>query len=270
MDYQNHIKNEYIFKIKSLSKRLLISVPYRDREKQYNSFLNHIKTYFMTDKFDKNINVRVCFVEQANDKPFNLGSLNNVGFLVNEDYLDYIVINNVDFLPIFSDFSYSESPMLLIRYGYNNLPMKPSDHHIKNIIKAPSREYVFLGSVLIPKNVFKRVNGYSNSYWGWGFEDSDMRNRLEFMNISIKYRDGLYQPLLHDNLGYEIDEDKKSKPSKFHIDNQKLFDEKWKNKDNFLNDGINNFNYEIKENNNLFRVERNNAKFEINHIKVDF
>ena len=31
-----------------------------------------------------------------------------------------------------------------------------------------------------------------------------------------------------------------------------------------------NFNYEIKENNNLFRVERNNAKFEINHIKVDF
>lgn len=270
MKNQKEIKVDYDSKINNLSKKLLISVPYRDRKEQYNSFLNHIKTYFLLDKFDKNLNVRICFIEQSNKKLFNLGSLNNVGFLANEDYLDYIVINNIDFLPVYSDFSYSDNPMLLIKYGYDNLPVKPSDQSLKNIIRAPSRNHVFLGSVLIPKKIFKKVNGYSNSYWGWGFEDSDMKNRLENIKIKIKYRDGLYHPLIHDNLGYEIDENKKSKPSKIHLDNQKLFNEKWKNKDNYFHDGINNFNYKILENNNLFSHIRNNALMEINHIKVDF
>tara|TARA_B100001250_G_C19671834_1_gene731831 strand:+ start:278 stop:1090 length:813 start_codon:yes stop_codon:yes gene_type:complete len=264
------VKNEFNYKINNLSKKLLISVPYRDRENQYKAFLGHMKTYFLNDKFDNNITVRICFIEQSNLKPFNLGSLNNIGFLTNEDYLDYIVINNVDFLPIFSDFTYSENPMLLIKYGYNNLPMKPSNRNSKNIIKAPSREFVFLGSVLIPKKIFKKVNGYSNSYWGWGFEDSDMRKRLETMNIKIKYRDGLYQPLIHDNLGYEVDENNNSKLSEVHINNQKLFNEKWQDKNNFLNDGINNFNYKILTKENIFSQSRNNSLFEIYHIKVDF
>ena len=265
-----NINDEFNFKIKNLSKKLLISVPYRDREQQYKAFLSHIKAYFLNDKFDKNINVKICIVEQSNSKPFNLGCLNNIGFDINKDYLDYIVINNIDFLPIFSDFTYSEDPMLLIKYGYNNLPMKPSNRSSRNIIKAPSREYVFLGSVLIPKEIFKKVNGYSNSYWGWGFEDSDMRKRLETMKIDIKYRDGLYQPLIHDNLGYIVDDNDKSKPSEFHIINQKLFDQKWKNEENFLKDGINNLKYKILENNNIFNSRRNDALFEINHIKVDF
>ena len=86
MKSQIQIKSEYDYKITNLSKKLLISIPYRDRNKQYSIFFDHIKTYFMNDKFDKNLNVRICFIEQSNQKPFNLGSLNNVGFLVNENY----------------------------------------------------------------------------------------------------------------------------------------------------------------------------------------
>ena len=252
-----------------LNKKLVIVVPYRDRPKQYEIFLFHSKIYFNEDKLDKYLNLKICFLEQANDKPFNLGSLNNAGFLINEDYLDYIVINNVDFLPMITDYSYSESPMLLIKHGYNNLPIVPSKDR-KKIVKAPERKYVFLGSILIPKDIFKKVNGYSNSYWGWGFEDTDMKKRLDTNKIKVDYRDGFYQPLIHDNLGYDMDELNRVVPSKYHINNQKTFNENWKDDQNYLKDGINNFNYKVISNEEVYKNFRNNALFEIRHIKVDF
>jgi len=253
----------------NLNKKLVIVVPYRDRPKQLEIFLYHSKIYFNEDKFDKHLNLKLCFLEQANDKPFNLGSLNNAGFLLNEESLDYIVINNIDFLPMIADYSYSESPMLLIKHGYNNLPIVPSKDP-SLIVKAPKRENVFLGSVLIPKNIFNKVNGYSNSYWGWGFEDTDMRKRLETNNIKINYRDGFYQPLIHDNLGYEINEEKKVIPTKYHQDNQKTFNNNWKNNKYYLTDGINNFKFEVRSNVEVYKNHRNDATFEIRHIKVDF
>ena len=252
-----------------LNKKLTIVVPYRDRPKQYEIFLFHSKIYFNEDKLDKYLNLKLCFLEQANDKPFNLGSLNNAGFLINEDYLDYIVINNVDFLPMITDYSYSENPMLLIKYGYDNLPIIPSKDP-RLIVKAPKRENVFLGSILIPKNVFKKVNGYSNSYWGWGFEDTDMKKRLDTNKIKVDYRDGFYQPLIHDNLGYDMNEEKKVVPSKYHLNNQKTFNENWKDHQNYLKDGINNFKYKVISNEEVYKNFRNNALFEIRHIKVDF
>ena len=252
-----------------LNKKLVIVVPYRDRLKQYEIFLFHSKIYFNEDKLDKYLNLKLCFLEQANDKPFNLGSLNNAGFLINEDYLDYIVINNVDFLPMITDYSYSENPMLLIKYGYDNLPIIPSKDP-RLIVKAPKRENVFLGSILIPKNIFKKVNGYSNSYWGWGFEDTDMKKRLDTNKIKVDYRDGFYQPLIHDNLGYDMNEEKKVVPSKYHLNNQKTFNENWKDHQNYLKDGINNFKYKVISNEEVYKNFRNNALFEIRHIKVDF
>ena len=39
--------------------------------------------------------------------------------------------------------------------------------------------------ILLPKNIFKKVNGYSNSYWGWGFEDDDLRYRCIKNNIRL-------------------------------------------------------------------------------------
>ena len=71
----------------NLNKKLVIVVPYRDRLKQYEIFLFHSKIYFNEDKLDKYLNLKLCFLEQANDKPFNLGTLNNAGFLINEEYL---------------------------------------------------------------------------------------------------------------------------------------------------------------------------------------
>ena len=264
------MKNSLSTTIDYLKKKLLITVPYRDRESQYKIFLNHVKMYFNNDKIDKFITVKICFLEQDNKKPFNLGSLNNAAFIINESYLDYIVVNNIDFLPMLSDYSFSKNPTLLIKYGFNNLPMKPSNKNTRLLIKSPSIENVFLGSVLIPKNIFKKVNGYSNSFWGWGFEDTDMKKRLDHNKIKVDYRDGVYQPLVHDNLGYDVDENNKAKPSQYHLNNKKIFHDKWKQDNNYLNDGIGNFKFQINSDKEIYKNNRFGANFEIRHIKVDF
>ena len=31
---------------------------------------------------------------------------------------------------------------------------------------------------MINSNIFKKVNGFSNNYWGWGLEDDDLTKRL--------------------------------------------------------------------------------------------
>ena len=41
----------------------------------------------------------------------------------------------------------------------------------------------FGGVTLFPIDLFKKVNGYSNEYWGWGFEDDDLLMRLTEQHI---------------------------------------------------------------------------------------
>ena len=172
--------------VENYKKKLVICVPYRNREKHYKIFFSHIKNYFAYDKLDKYLNVSVVFTEQNNNKPFNLGKLNNICFEENKNELDYMVINNVDFLPIFADYSYSDNPTVLISKGHDHHPIKPSSKFI-NKLKQPHIKYIFHGSVLISKKIFESVNGYSNNFWGWGYEDSDMRKRLIINNYEIHY-----------------------------------------------------------------------------------
>ena len=40
-----------------------------------------------------------------------------------------------------------------------------------------------LGCNFISIDLFKKVNGYSNEYWGWGFEDDDLLMRLTEQHI---------------------------------------------------------------------------------------
>jgi hypothetical protein len=50
---------------------------------------------------------------------------------------------------------------------------------------------------------FEACNGYSNTYWGWGYEDTDLAKRLESVGIPLGYKDGTFIALDHDSNGYD-------------------------------------------------------------------
>ena len=99
------------------SKRLAIIVPYRNRAEHLARFLPHMAAYFQREKLDKLIDMSIHIVEQNGTDPFNRGRLANCGFMLTRDNNDYIVVHDVDYLPIWSDYSWSAMPLRLIWHG---------------------------------------------------------------------------------------------------------------------------------------------------------
>ena len=90
-----------------------------------------------------------------------------------ENNCDYVVFHDIDMLPIDVDYSYSDVPIHLATNFTN------SD---REIFKT-----YFGGITMFPIDLFKKVNGYSNEYWGWGFEDDDLLMRLTEQNVFTDY-----------------------------------------------------------------------------------
>jgi glycosyl transferase family 7 (putative galactosyltransferase) len=183
-------------------KRLNIVVPYRDREAHLNVFVRHLRAYFARDKIDKDIPYRVLIVDQENGLPFNRGTLNNIGFVLGRNDSDYTCFHDVDYLPIWADYSWSDTPAAIVWHGAESRPIS---------VVQPKRRVVhdlegfYGGVVLTPNALFEQVNGYANTYWGWGYEDLDLACRYDSAGIGFARRKGTFQPLDHDNAGYNLD-----------------------------------------------------------------
>jgi hypothetical protein len=181
--------------------RLSIVVPYRDRAEQLARLLSHIALYFQRDKIDKDQPYRITVVEQEPGRPFNAGALRNIGFLLTEAESDPVCFHDVDYLPIWADYRPVNRPTRLVWHGAESVPIDESARLFIN----HRHELYFGGVVMMPTAVFRRLNGYSNDYWGWGYEDTDFRARCQAEGVELGFRDGTYQPLRHVNRGYQAD-----------------------------------------------------------------
>jgi hypothetical protein len=150
--------------------KLAIVVPYRDRREHLDIFLPHIQSFLK----DKNIDYKIFVIEQSDDKPFNYGKLCNSAFHLLKDEYDYFCFHDVDMLPSSdkADYSYKQYPTHLatrVQVHENTLPYLQ-----------------YLGGVLIiPKEDFILVNGYSNEYYGWGYADLDLLFRMEKAGVKL-------------------------------------------------------------------------------------
>jgi hypothetical protein len=181
-------------------KRLSVVVPYRDREAHLRVFLPHLLAYFGHDKLDRTIPVGITVAEQEDGLPFNRGALLNAGFLLTEAF-DYHCFHDVDYLPIWADYRYPETPARLVWFGAEERSLAPqSGLRVQHL-----RDSFFGAVVLFRREHFRRVNGFSNGYWGWGSEDSDLRLRCAAEGLEVEHRDGTFRPLDHRHAGYHPD-----------------------------------------------------------------
>ena len=142
-------------------KELIIIVPFRNREENLKQFVPHMHHFL------KDVKHRIVVVEQAEDGLFNRAKLLNVGFSLYQDANAYFCFHDVDLLPesALCDYSYPVMPTHLSAYcsqfEYQFVP------------------HYFGGVLLVNKEDFLKLNGFSNQYWGWGAEDDDLRNRFD-------------------------------------------------------------------------------------------
>jgi hypothetical protein len=150
-------------KIKN-KKKLGVIVPYRNRYEHLQEFKKVITEYLN----EKDINYELIIVEQDNAKLFNRGMLLNIGFKYAKDLkCDYVVFHDVDMLPLIVDYSYSDVPVHLA----TNFYFESGERH-REVFNT-----YFGGVTIFPISTFEEINGYSNKYWGWGFEDDDLLYR---------------------------------------------------------------------------------------------
>lgn len=144
----------------------VIIIPYRNRQQHLDYFLNN--TYRLIQKCMADC--KIVIVEQANDKLFNRGFLLNVAF---KEYLDktkYFITHDVDINP---------TEDIINTYYTKNIP----DNSVMGIYTSAANT---LGGIIkLTPAVANQVNGFPNSFWGWGAEDKAFQNRCEFMNVNI-------------------------------------------------------------------------------------
>jgi hypothetical protein len=141
--------------------KLGVIVPHRHRWEHLDIFKKRIVNYLN----EKKIPFEIIIVNQDDAKQFNRGMLLNIGFKYAKRLgCNYVVFHDIDLIPIDVDYSYSEYPVHLAKDMVD-------DETEKN--KKTFDQY-FGGVTIFPVDEFRRINGYSNKYWGWGFEDDDL------------------------------------------------------------------------------------------------
>ena len=197
--------------------KLAIIVPYRDRQNHLDVFVPHMHEFLK----DKGIDYNIFIAEQTDDRPFNYGKLCNA--VVNEigkEYT-YFAFHDIDMLPIDDECD----------YGYPDSSTHLATNVESHNNKLPYPQY-FGGVSLINREDFENANGYSNEYWGYGFEDLDLLYRLE--------RSGAYLEKFYDlNNVYSNYDELDIVP--YRIENVKISNNKKRNKIHF-----NNFNKETR------------------------
>jgi hypothetical protein len=165
--------------------KLSIVIPYRNRLEHLLQFLFCFEQHM--NKYHPCISYDFYIIEQYGNYKFNRGKLLNIGFDISKNECDYFCFHDVDMLPIAksSDYSVVKNPTHMAK------------HCTQYDYKHPYWCY-FGGVILFDKESYIKCQGFSNTMWGWGFEDDDLFSRLFNFEIPIEHRDGYFYTFDHE------------------------------------------------------------------------
>lgn len=163
-------------------KKIAIIVPYgnlnpdENRSKQLEQFIDH-----MSNILPKNTHFDIIISEQINpSKYFNRGQLLNIGakYAIENSKSDLIITHDVDMLP---DKILVNEYILAIENDFTCLAPENSNKEYYSGLKTICGGAI---SSLLP-NIFIKLNGYPNNFWGWGGEDNALIKRAQLNDISF-------------------------------------------------------------------------------------
>jgi len=139
-------------------KDVLIVVPYRDRAEHLEHLLKYSPLYFKGQNLT--FDFLLCELEQSGDWNAGLTSNSLIKFKNYKNY-KWLFIHHVDIWPTEGEWVFPEDGESFCRLG----------------------DY---GSCLMSMKDFLEVGGYSNNFWGWGGEDNDLYQRLNYSGVNGK------------------------------------------------------------------------------------
>jgi hypothetical protein len=217
------------------NKRLTFLIPFRDnaddklsqgkrREENLRDWLHYMRYYLPEALITQS---QVVVVEQTQAGVFNKGLLFNAGFdfaverstVLNEHTatsndnvtarVDYLVLHDVDQIPKPDQsaeiYYYVAQPAKLILQT-----TRQESAEAEELSRKLDAENVG-GALMLTPNLFRRINGYSNNFGGWGGEDHNMALRIKKHLGNYKVYKGNFRELYHDRVwGLDVNDQMKS------------------------------------------------------------
>ncbi|XP_077319481.1 beta-1,4-galactosyltransferase 3-like [Lithobates pipiens] len=153
-------------------KKTAIIIPHRKREKHLKYLLYYLHPFLQRQQ----LNYGIYIIHQAGNFTFNRAKLMNVGFkeAMKDKAWDCLILHDVDLIP--------EDDRNL--YTCAEFPIHASVAIDKFNYTLPY-ESCFGGVSALTPEQYRKTNGLSNSYWGWGGEDDDLSSRIYFGGMKI-------------------------------------------------------------------------------------
>jgi len=150
-------------------------------EKQIGRFYDNLSVYLEAHGIDYHIFV----VAQVDSNGFNRGAVINAGVhMVMHQRFDYICMHDID-----------RWPLAGLPPEWYSFPKEGQAMH-------PHYEPVAGAILLLRTTDYLRAGGFSNHFWGWGWEDNDLAERLSHVGIEIKTIQGeMSRQVVHVNDG---------------------------------------------------------------------
>ncbi|XP_061693370.1 beta-1,4-galactosyltransferase 3-like [Syngnathoides biaculeatus] len=203
--------------------RTAVVIPYRDRPMHLRTLLDSLHPFLQRQQ----IRYRIYIVQQWGNATFNRGKLLNVGVqeaLRDEDW-SCLVLHDIDLLPEDDRNAYTcrqdhptHMAVAVDKFGY----------------RLPYAQ-IFGGVVALTPDQFRKTNGFSNQFWGWGGEDDDLGKRVVLSGMKIvrpPVAFARYKMIKHGR-------DRGNDPNPQRFDLLQMTGSKWRS------DGLNSLTYEL-------------------------
>ncbi|XP_053547661.1 beta-1,4-galactosyltransferase 5 [Bombina bombina] len=171
--------------------KVAILIPFRNRHEHLPVLFKHLIPMLQRQR----LQFAFYVIEQTGNQPFNRAMLFNVGFVEAMKDLDWdcLIFHDVDHIPE-NDRNY---------YGCQNMPRHFAAKLDKYMYLLPYNEF-FGGVSGLTVEQFRKINGFPNAFWGWGGEDDDLWNRVQYAGYTVTRPEGdigKYKSIPHHHRG---------------------------------------------------------------------